>query len=32
MRDIGAALAPGTAPDPELMRDIYDRHASRLLP
>jgi hypothetical protein len=32
MRDIGAALAPGTPPDPEQMREIYARHASRLLP
>lgn len=32
MRDIGAALRPGTPPDPEEMREIYARHASRLLP
>ena len=32
MRDIGAALAPGIPPDPERMREIYARHASRLLP
>jgi mannose-6-phosphate isomerase-like protein (cupin superfamily) len=32
MRDIGAALMPGTPPDPERMREIYARHASRLLP
>lgn len=32
MRDIGAALAPDSPPDPERMRDIYARHASRLLP
>ena len=32
MRDIGAALSPDTPPDPERMRDIYARHASRLLP
>jgi hypothetical protein len=32
MREIGAALAPGTPPDPERMRDIYARNASRLLP
>jgi len=32
IRDIGAALTPGAAPDPELMREIYARHASRLLP
>jgi hypothetical protein len=31
MRDIGAALSPGT-PDPDDMREIYARHASRLLP
>jgi hypothetical protein len=31
MREIGAALAPGIPPDPERMRDIYARHASRLL-
>jgi hypothetical protein len=32
MRDIGAALTPGAPPDPDQMRDIYARHASRLLP
>jgi mannose-6-phosphate isomerase-like protein (cupin superfamily) len=32
MRDIGAALRPDTPPDPDQMRDIYERHASRLLP
>ena len=32
MRDIGAALAPDAPPDPGLMREIYARHASRLLP
>lgn len=32
MRDIGAALTPDTPPDPNLMREIYTRHASRLLP
>lgn len=32
MRDIGAALDPNSPPDPERMRDIYTRHASRLLP
>jgi mannose-6-phosphate isomerase-like protein (cupin superfamily) len=32
MRDIGAALTPDAPPDPERMRDIYARHASRLLP
>jgi mannose-6-phosphate isomerase-like protein (cupin superfamily) len=32
MRDVGAALRPDGPPDPDLMRDIYERHASRLLP
>lgn len=32
MRDIGAVLAPDVPPDPERMRKIYARHASRLLP
>jgi len=32
MRDIGAALSPDTPPDPDRMREIYERHASRLLP
>jgi mannose-6-phosphate isomerase-like protein (cupin superfamily) len=32
MRDIGAALSPDTPPDPDRMREIYLRHASRLLP
>jgi len=32
MRDIGAALAPDASPDPDRMREIYARHASRLLP
>lgn len=32
MQEIGAALAPGSPPDPEEMRAIYSRHASRLLP
>ena len=32
MRDIGAALKPDTPPDPDHMREIYARHASRLLP
>lgn len=31
-QDIGAALTPGTPPDPGRMREIYARHASRLLP
>ena len=32
MRDIGAALDPDVPPDPQRMREIYARHASRLLP
>ena len=32
MREIGAALTPDTPPDPDHMREIYARHASRLLP
>jgi hypothetical protein len=32
MRDIGAALTPDTPPDPDRMREIYARLASRLLP
>jgi quercetin dioxygenase-like cupin family protein len=32
MREIGAALRPDAPPDPEQMRDIYARHAGRLLP
>ena len=32
MRDVGAALSPGTPPDPDQMRELYLRHASRLLP
>ena len=32
MRDIGAALSPDTPPGPDRMREIYLRHASRLLP
>ena len=32
MRDIGAALTPETPPDPDRMREIYVRHASRVLP
>lgn len=32
MREIGAALVPGVPPDPDRMRDLYTRHASRLLP
>jgi Cupin domain len=32
MREVGAVLQPGTPPDPAVMRDVYARHASRLLP
>jgi hypothetical protein len=32
MRDIGAAMPPGGAPDPDLVAEIYHRHASELLP
>ena len=32
MREIGAAFRPDAPPDPDSMRDIYARHASRLLP
>jgi len=32
MRDIGTALRPDSPPDPAAMREIYARHASRLLP
>jgi len=32
MKDIGTALTPDTPPDPDRMREIYARHASRLLP
>ena len=32
MRDVGAALSPAAPPDPEQMRELYLRHASRLLP
>jgi quercetin dioxygenase-like cupin family protein len=32
MREIGAALKPDSPPDPDRMREIYARHASRLLP
>jgi mannose-6-phosphate isomerase-like protein (cupin superfamily) len=32
MREVGAALQPGTPPDPAAMRDLYARHASRMLP
>ena len=31
MKDIGAALTPDTPPDPDRMREIYARHASRLM-
>lgn len=32
MRDIGAALRTDAPPDPDVVREIYARHASRLLP
>lgn len=32
MREVGAALSPDTPPDPDQMRELYLRHASRLLP
>ncbi|HEY6312725.1 MAG TPA: hypothetical protein VIY52_18250 [Streptosporangiaceae bacterium] len=32
MRDIGAAFSPDAPPDPDRIREIYARHASRLLP
>jgi len=32
MRDIGASLVPGVPPDPYQMRELYARHASRILP
>ena len=32
MREIGAALTPDAPPDPQRMREIYARHASRILP
>ena len=32
MREVGAVLEPGTPPDPAVMKDVYLRHASRLLP
>jgi quercetin dioxygenase-like cupin family protein len=32
MEEVGAALSPSAPPDPGRMRDIYARHASRLLP
>ena len=32
MRDVGAALSPDAPPDPDQMRELYLRHASRLLP
>ena len=32
MREIGATLRPDSPPDPDSMREIYARHASRLLP
>jgi hypothetical protein len=32
MRDVGAALSPDTPANPDQMRELYLRHASRLLP
>jgi hypothetical protein len=32
MREVGAVLRPDAPPDPEVMRSVYTRHASRLLP
>jgi hypothetical protein len=32
MADIGAAMPPEGAPDPELVAEMYRRHASELLP
>ncbi|MDR0359342.1 MAG: cupin domain-containing protein [bacterium] len=32
MEDVGAALRPDAPPDPEIMREIYERHGGRLLP
>ena len=32
MRDIGQALPPTGPPDPDIVSEIYHRHASRLLP
>jgi len=32
MREVGEALAADEPPDPDTMREIYARHASRLLP
>jgi mannose-6-phosphate isomerase-like protein (cupin superfamily) len=32
MREVGAALSPDTPPDPDQMRELYLRHASRMLP
>jgi hypothetical protein len=32
MREVGQALAADGPPDPDTMREIYTRHASRLLP
>jgi quercetin dioxygenase-like cupin family protein len=32
MRDIGAVLPASGPPDPDAMREVYARHASRLLP
>ncbi len=32
LREVGAVLDPVAPPDPEAMRELYARHASRLLP
>jgi mannose-6-phosphate isomerase-like protein (cupin superfamily) len=32
MEDVGAVMPPGGAPDPELVAELYRRHASELLP
>jgi mannose-6-phosphate isomerase-like protein (cupin superfamily) len=32
MAAIGAALSPDGPPDPDVMRELYERHGSRLLP
>jgi len=32
MREVGAVLRPDAPPDPDVMWQVYARHASRLLP
>jgi hypothetical protein len=32
MADVGSAIPPGGAPDPNLIAEIYRRHRSDLLP